>query len=109
MARRLIAERGKPITLRRLEPASYSTATGQITATVTDHAVRAVIEEYGAHQIQGLVRQGDRKVLMAADGLALTPRPGDQIVLDGETFTAVRVEGIFAGALPAVYTLQIRR
>lgn len=109
MARRLIAERGKTVTLRRLEPASYSTATGQVTATQTDHAVIAVIEDYGAHQIQGLVRQGDRKALLAADGLAVTPRPGDQLVLDGEAFTVVQVEGTFSGALPAVFTLLVRR
>lgn len=109
LARRLIAERGKPMTLRRLEPATYSAATGTVTATQTDHAIAAVVEDYGGHQIQGLVRQGDRRVLLAADGLAIVPRPGDQIVLDGEVFTAVRVEGTFSGALPALYALQIRR
>jgi hypothetical protein len=100
---------GVDVTVRRIARV-VDPATGKTTDTVTDTEAKGVIQEYAARFVDGtVVRRGDRRLTIAAADLALTPVPGNQILIGGDVFEVVNVESKYVGAEVVAYELQIRR
>lgn len=54
----------------------------------TDYPCKAIFDEWGAYyRSAGLVSASDRKVLVLADTLPVTPVEGGRITIDGVTLT----------------------
>lgn len=71
-----------------------------VTDTVTSYACRGFEDSYSAYYIvNGLVEEGDRKIMIVVPSLSVTPQPGDQITSRGETFTVIRAKTDPARAL----------
>lgn len=92
-------------TLRKVAPGSYDPATGGYPAPATaEYACRAIVVEYDDRLVlQGLVGDGERKVLVlqrspALTGAGVQPEKGDLIVVDGETLRIKRRKQDPAGA-----------
>ncbi len=109
-ALRLITAFGKAITLRRTgQTVPDANKPWEVSAGNTDYTVQGMRVEYTAREIDGtVVRQGDRKYLVAASGLAITPQAGDQ-VLDTDTLTVVNAEILSPASTALIYTLQVRK
>jgi hypothetical protein len=61
-----------------------------VTPTTTAYPCRGFEDSYSAYYLANqLVQEGDRKIVILAQSLAVTPEPGDQITSRGETFTIV--------------------
>jgi len=59
---------------------------------VTTYPCKAIVEGYSDYfKKNGLVDAKDRKVLVLAASLDVTPEPGDRITVQNVTFTAVTV------------------
>lgn len=100
---------GAAMTLRKPGAAAYNPATGDVAASSTDFAVRGLIESYSEfHVAQGLVKAGDRRIIIAAGSLSVTPQQGDTLLLGGQTFFIVNVKSDYAGDTPILHTLQVR-
>lgn len=75
-------------TLKRDALAAGSDAFDPGAVTTTEYTCKAIHEEWGTyHHAAGLVRQGERKVLILAHSLSVEPAPGDRIVIRDEVFT----------------------
>lgn len=82
--------------------------TGQVESTQTVLASPPL--GYASRLIDGdVIREGDVQVLLAAQGLTLTPAEKMKVAFDGETWTAVRVKKVYSGDLIALWDLQLRR
>lgn len=106
-----IALVGKPVTLKVTTGGTYDPGTQKVTgATTSNYAVKAVLEDYKAREIDGTrIRVGDRKYLIAASGLTVTPAPGNVLVDGSDSLSVVTVEVTYAGSVPALYTVQVRK
>ncbi len=106
----LITRFGKAVTLRRTgQSIAEASKPWEVTASNTDYTVQGVRLEYPARETDGTaVRQGDRKYLVAASGVAITPQAGDQIV-DTDTLTVVNAEILNPASTALIYTLQVRK
>lgn len=61
--------------------------------TETAHACKVIVEAYSDHfKASGLIDQKDRKVLILAQSLSVTPKEGDKVTVSGITFTAMEVQ-----------------
>lgn len=70
--------------------------------TSVSYPCKAIHEEWNTSYLSGgLVVSGDRKILILAVSLAVTPIPRDRITIRGETFTVVPGE---TSGQPAVST-----
>ena len=108
-ARDSIETYGAAMTLRKPGSDSYDPATGNLTTPSTDYAVSALIESYSEfHVAQGLVKAGDRRIIIAAGSLSVTPQQGDALILEGQSFTIINVKSEYAGDKPIIHTLQVR-
>lgn len=117
VAEKLIRQFGKSITL--VYPGSgpvYDPETGTtIEGTPVEVETKGIVEEYpatsalaGQSSADG-IRRGDRKLTVAAHGLADPPTPEVTVRIDGLVYQVVQVDATYTGELVGLYTLQIRR
>ena len=109
LARRVLARTGKPMILITHRPLTYDPETGLVTTNEGQHEIQGLIENYQAHDISDLIKQGDRRVMIAAVTLPVPPEPGDTLQIDGAQFRIITVEAAYSGVRPALFSLQIRR
>lgn len=116
LATRLIDETfGTSATLRRKESA-YNAATGRNVATTTDYPVSASpLTTSGGNRpgatidrIADLAEGQIARSTVAAAGLPISPRTGDELIIYGRTLDVVAVYTAWSGDLPAAHTLELR-
>ena len=96
-------QRGSSVTLRR-------TVLGGSPVDVT---VIATVKEFQPNQLAGNVVQGDRWAKLSNDDIVAAawpgpPRRGDQIIMDGRTFTALGCDTVKMGDAVLSHTMHIR-
>jgi len=114
-ALRLIERFGQTITLRDTVPGEYDPVTGSQTPDVeVNQPAQAVLQDYALQQsgmsyAEGtVIKQGDKKILVAAQGLT-PPTLTTTVIAGGATWTIVNIKEINPAGTPLVYELQGRR
>jgi hypothetical protein len=111
--RQMIREQGIALTRRKRAASAYSDATGTVTTTNTDYALRGYFYDYTPDMVDGeSILRGDRRVVLdnkLTNGSA-TPEPDatDQIIGLGDTVNIVKVMEIKSGSGTMCYLLQVR-
>lgn len=111
-ALRLIAKFGKAVSYVSVTDGAYDPETGSVTPVETANSIKALIESYslrGDGFTSGLIREGDRKITFAASGIAFTPKAGDKVTFDSETFAVLNVGPTYSGELVAIYAVHGRK
>ena len=115
VALELISEFGQTITMRDTVPGEYDPVTGAQTPDVeVDQPAQAILQDYALQQAgmsyaEGtVIKQGDKKILVAAQGLT-PPTLTTTVIADGATWTIVNVKEINPAGTPLVFELQGRR
>ena len=111
----LIARFGQTITLRDTVPGEYDPVSGAQTPGVeVDQPAQAILQDYALQQAgmsyaEGtVIQQGDKKILVAAQGLT-PPQLTTTVIADGATWTIVNIKEINPAGTPLVYEIQGRR
>ena len=74
--------------------------------TATDYSCKAIVEKYSDYFTKnGLVQDGDRRVLILANSLAVRPVANSRITISGIQFTTISVD---TDPATAVWTIQGR-
>lgn len=109
-ASRVLADRGRAMILRKLTPGTYSPTSGAVTQTATDYPASGAQFPYPALLIDGTrIQRGDMKVLLSAEGLAMEPDTGDQLLIGGQVWAIVSAQAIGPDGTVVVWKLQVRR
>ena len=75
----------------------------------TDYAATAVVTEFRAQEIDGtLIQSGDRRYLVAAEGLTITPTVKDLIVDGTAILETVSVQRVSPAGTPVIYKVHAR-
>ena len=109
-ATRLLAQFGKPLTIRVKTGSVYDAATQTNVPTYADHAVSGVIGNYKGRVTESgtLVQTDDKKILVSV-GTAPEPTAGAQII-DGATVYVVQtVKALNPAGTALLFELQGRR
>lgn len=107
-AKRLLQRFGQPVQIRRRGPAGGS-PTNPTPGTATLYPSVAVVEHYAQKHVDGtLIRLGDKRVIMAMEGLTIEPHVSDEIIIAGELHTIIRVEPFAPGGVPLYCEIQAR-
>lgn len=108
-AERLIARFGQVGAIRRETPGAgppYSPGP----PTVADHAATLVVLDYENREIDGTrILATDKKVLIAAGGLAIEPGPADKVVIGGAAHEVVDVKPLSPAGVVVLFEAQCRR
>jgi hypothetical protein len=102
----LLEEFGMAATIRRL---ANTGDPYDPTQTATDTACTVVVTDYAHSEKDGTrIQVKDRKVLVAAGSLAITPTPADRFVLGGISYEIVAVSPLEPGGTVVMYEMQVR-
>lgn len=115
-ALRLISRFGSEQTLRDITPGSYDPVSGETTGDtqISQPAQLLLLEftaqEAGQSYAEGSeIRQGDKKIIIAAKGLAWPPALTTRIDVDGVLWQVVNVKEANPAGTPLVYFCQGRK
>ena len=108
----LIAARGMTVVFEVDGVSGYDPATGTGTKTVKiRHSLKvSPPETFSQRYVDGeTILMGDANILLPAQSLAFTPKPGILVELLGQDWLIINVSPIMTGEQIGAYQLQIRR
>jgi hypothetical protein len=107
-ASKLMSKFGGALTYRKVTSGAYNAATGIMGETVTDYALRGVLQDVNAREVNELVQAGDKRLFIAATDLAITPSTADRVVIGTVSHQIINVQTIEQDNQPITYELVLR-
>jgi hypothetical protein len=111
-ALRLITQFGQPVTISKTEPGEYDPETGGDTPGATiEQTAQGILLDFTGQEFQNnsLIKQGDKKLKIAAQGLEWVPELLNKVVVQGRTWSIVPpLKEINPAGTPILYELQVR-
>ncbi len=112
MALEMISEFGQPVTISKTESGEYDPDIGgEAPGATVDQTAQGILLDFTGLEFQNnsLIRQGDKKLKIAAQGLAWVPDLLDKVVVQGRTWSIVPpLKEINPAGTPILYELQVR-
>ena len=112
MALEMITEFGQPVTISKTEPGEYDPETGgEAPGAPVEQTAQGILLDFTGLEFQNnsLIRQGDKKLKIAAQGLAWVPGLLDKVVAQGRTWSIVPpLKEVNPAGTPILYELQVR-
>jgi hypothetical protein len=111
-ALRLITQYGLTITLRTVTPGGYDPELGETTPEIVAEQVgQGILIDFTGLEFQSnsLIKQGDKKLKLAAKGLTSAPSLLSKVIADGKTWSIVPpLKEVNPAGTPLLYELQVR-
>ena len=112
MALEMITEFGQPVTISKTQPGEYDPDIGGEAPGVTvEQVAQGILLDFTGQEFQNnsLIKQGDKKLKIAAQGLAWVPGLLDKVVAQGRTWSIVPpLKEVNPAGTPILYELQVR-
>lgn len=112
LALEMITEFGQPVTIRATTVGEYDPDTGTVPPdTITDQAAQGILLDFTGQEFQNnsLIRQGDKKLKIAAKGLAWAPTLLNKVIVQGRTWSIIPpMKEVNPAGTPILYELQVR-
>ncbi|WP_419795112.1 hypothetical protein MYA83_12690 [Pseudomonas palleroniana] len=112
MALEMITEFGQSVTISKTEPGEYDPETGgEAPGTTVEQVAPGILLDFTGQELQNnsLIRQGDKKLKIAAQGLTWVPGLLDKVVAQGRTWSIVPpLKEVNPAGTPILYELQVR-
>ena len=112
MALEMITEFGQPVTIRAITVGEYDPDAGSASPdTTTEQTAQGILLDFTGQEFQNnsLIKQGDKKLKIAAQGLAWVPDLLNKVIIQGRTWSIVPpLKEINPAGTPILYELQVR-
>jgi hypothetical protein len=107
-ASKLMGKFGGALTYRQVTSGTYNASTGTMGETATDYALRGVLQDVNAREVNELIQAGDKRLFIAATDLAVTPNTADRVVIGAISHQIISVQTIEQDNQPITYELVLR-
>jgi len=112
MALEMITEFGQPVTISKTESGEYDPEIGgEVPGATVEQIAQGILLDFTGQEFQNnsLIKQGDKKLKIAAQGLAWVPGLLDKVVAQGRTWSIVPpLKEVNPAGTPILYELQVR-
>lgn len=112
MALEMIAEFGQPVTISKTAPGEYDPETGgESPGAPIEQIAQGILLDFTGQEFQNnsLIKQGDKKLKIAAQGLEWVPDLLDKVIIQGRTWSIVPpLKEVNPAGTPILYELQVR-
>lgn len=111
-ALRLIMQFGQPVTIRATTVGEYDPETGSAPPDTTkEQTAQGILLDFTGQEFQNnsLIKQGDKKLKIAAQGLEWVPDLLNKVIIQGRTWSIVPpLKEVNPAGTPILYELQVR-
>lgn len=108
----MITEFGQLVTITKTEPGEYDPDIGgEAPGATVEQVAQGILLDFTGQEFQNnsLIKQGDKKLKIAAKGMAWVPGLLDKVVAQGCTWSIVPpLKEINPAGTPILYELQVR-
>ena len=108
----MITEFGQPVIIRATTVGEYDPEAGTAPPdTVIEQTAQGMLIDFTGQEFQNnsLIKQGDKKLKIAAQGLAWVPGLLNKVIVQGRTWSIVPpLKEINPAGTPILYELQVR-
>lgn len=112
MALEMITEFGQPVTIRDIKPGEYDPDTDSAGPdTIIEQTDQGILLDFTGLEFQNnsLIKQGDKKLKVAAQGMEWAPDLLNEVVIQGRTWSIVPpLKEISPAGTPILCELQVR-
>jgi hypothetical protein len=112
MALEMITEFGQPAIITKTEPGEYDPETGGDTRGATiEQTAQGILLDFTGQEFQNnsLIKQGDKKLKLAAQGLEWVPDMLNKVIIQGHTWSIVPpLKEVNPAGTPILYEFQVR-
>lgn len=110
MALDLITEFGQPVILREITTPEYDPDNPGGGDVIIEQIAQGILLDFTGLEFQNdtLIVRGDKKLKVAALGMAWKPKPLVQVDVQGKTWTVINLKEINPAGTPLLYELQVR-
>jgi len=112
MALDMIAEFGQPVTIRAITVGEYDPEAGSAPPDSTkEQTAQGILLDFTGQEFQNnsLIKQGDKKLKIAAQGLEWVPDLLNKVIIQGRTWSIVPpLKEVNPAGTPILYELQVR-
>ncbi|UST60773.1 hypothetical protein [Pseudomonas moraviensis] len=112
MALEMIAEFGQPVTISKTASGEYDPETGgESPGARIEQMAQGILLDFTGQEFQNnsLIKQGDKKLKIAAQGLEWVPDLLDKVIIQGRTWSIVPpLKEVNPAGTPILYELQVR-
>lgn len=112
MALEMITEFGQPVLIRDFTVGEYDPETGSTPPdTVIEQVAQGILVDFTGQEFQtnSLIKQGDKKLKIAAQGLDWVPGLLNKVIAQGRTWAIIPpLKEINPAGTPILYELQVR-
>ena len=115
----IMAEFGRPLTLRRTIAGKYDTAAGknrpgvveeQVITAIVRPASQGTVQAFDQKFQEGtLIESSIRALKIAAKGMPWPPAPGHVVILDGEEWKVIGVTPVSPAGIDLLYSASVMR
>lgn len=108
----LITEFGQPVIISKKESGEYDPETGgEAPGATVEQIAQGILLDFTGQEFQtnSLIKQGDKKLKIAAQGMAWAPGLLDKVIVQGRTWSIVPpLKEVNPAGTPILYELQVR-
>ena len=108
----LITEFGQPVIISKKESGEYDPETGgEAPGATVEQTTQGILIDFTGQefQVNSLIKQGDKKLKIAAQGMAWVPGLLDKVIVQGRTWSIVPpLKEVNPAGTPILYELQVR-
>ncbi|WP_226501408.1 hypothetical protein [Pseudomonas sp. MWU16-30322] len=112
MALEMITEFGQPVTISKTVPGEYDPDIGgEAPGVPVEQTAQGILLDFTGQEFQtnSLIKQGDKKLKIAAQGLEWVPGLLDKVIIQGCTWSIVPpLKEVNPAGTPILYELQVR-
>lgn len=112
MALEMITEFGQPMTITKTVPGEYDPETGgEAPGATVEQTAQGIMLDFTGQEFQNnsLIRQGDKKLKIAAQGLAWAPDLLNRVIVQGRIWSIVPpLKEVNPAGTQILYELQVR-
>ncbi|WP_042956531.1 hypothetical protein [Pseudomonas brassicacearum] len=112
MALDMITEFGQPVIIRDIKVGEYDPGTGTVPPdTVAEQTAQGILLDFTGQEFQAnsLIKVGDKKLKIAAQGLDWPPNLLNKVIVQGRTWSIIPpLKEISPAGTPILYELQVR-
>jgi len=108
IASTLVQKFGGDITYRQIAGSAYNTTTGAVTETATDTAIKGVLDRVSKQEVNELIHEQDKKLIVAAADLPAAASLTDRVVISNVVHQIIQINVIEQDNQPITFELFLR-